>query len=407
MMNDRKSSSIFSGVPLAPRDATMGITELFNADARSAKVNLGVGMYCDEDGKVPLLRCVQEAEARLVKGGAPKSYLGIDGVAAYNNAVKSLLFGAESSVVRENRAVTVQSLGGSGALKVGADFLARFGPSRDARISEPTWENHRTILEQAGFSVSTYPYYDAHSHASDFAGMMRALEAMAPGTVVILQACCHNPTGADLMPWQWQAVVDVVDSRRLVPFLDVAYQGFGEGLEADGAVVREFARRGMPLFVASSSSKSFSLYGERIGALTILSGGEDESGRVLSQVKRVIRANYSSPPTHGARIVATILDSPDLAATWRRDLDAMRERVQRARKAFVGALKARAPSYDFDFMLHQRGLFSYSGLTREQVISLRTEHSVYAIENGRICIAALNSRNIEYVADSVARVLGS
>ena len=406
-MNAPLAASLFGAVDLAPRDPILGITEAFNADANPRKVNLGVGVYCDDAGKVPLLECVKRAEREITDKAAPRIYLPIDGIPAYDKAVQRLLLGDDSDVIAQGRAVTVQALGGTGGLKIGADFLRRFAPGAQVFISDPSWENHRALFEAAGFTVNAYPYYDAATHGLDFAAMRASLEAIAPGTIVVLHACCHNPTGVDPTPEQWEQILAIVRARGLVPFLDIAYQGFGDGIDADAAVVRKFAASAGPLFVSSSFSKSFSLYGERVGALTVVTVDKDEAVRVLSQLKRVVRANYSNPPTHGGQIVALVLTNPDLRALWETELGGMRERIREMRDALVRKLGERAPGHDFAFVRRQRGMFSYSGLTKGQVQRLREEFSIYAIDTGRICVAALNSRNIDYVADAVAAVLGA
>jgi len=404
-MNAPAPTSLLSAVELAPRDPILGVSEAFNADANPNKVNLGVGVYYDEAGKVPLLQCVRQAEQVIGQKGAPHPYLPIDGIAAYDSAVQQLLFGEDSDVVKEGRVITVQALGGTGALKIGADFLRKYLPSAQVWISDPSWENHRALFENSGFSVRAYPYYDEATHGVDFEAMRAALDDAEPDSIVVLHACCHNPTGADLDDEQWSRVIELVRRRGLVPVLDIAYQGFSEGLAADGAIVRRFAATPGPLFVTGSFSKSFSLYGERVGALSVIASSRDEATRYLSQLKRVIRANYSTPPTFGGQIVATVLNSPELRSLWERELEGMRTRILSNRKALVAALKKRAPGRDFDFVLEQRGMFSYSGLTAEQVSRLRRDFSVYAIDTGRICVAALNSRNLEYVADAIAKVL--
>jgi aromatic-amino-acid transaminase len=404
-MNASVPSSLLAAVEMAPKDPILGVTEAFNADTNSRKINLGVGIYCDDNGKVPVLECVRDAQEAMVAKGAPLPYLPIDGIAAYDKAVQQLVFGAESSVVQEARAVTVQGLGGTGSLKIGADFLRRFLPAAQVWISDPSWENHRALFEGAGFKVNQYPYYDETTHGVDFAGMTAALDAVPAGSVIVLHACCHNPTGADLTQEQWSRVIEIVRARGQIPMLDLAYQGFADGIAADGAIVGRFASTPGPLFVASSFSKSFSLYGERIGALSMVASSRDEAARLLSQIKRVARANYSSPPTSGAQIVTAVLTSPELRAKWERELEGMRTRILANRRALVEALTKRIPGRDFGFVLKQRGMFSYSGLTAEQVARLRSEFSVYAISTGRICVAALNSRNIGYVADSIAKVL--
>ncbi|MBI1892303.1 MAG: aspartate/tyrosine/aromatic aminotransferase [Burkholderiales bacterium] len=404
-MNASLPASLFSNIEMAPRDPILGVTEAFNADKNPNKTNLGVGVYYDDNGKVPLLECVKKAEAQLMEKLAPRTYLPIDGLAAYDKAVQELVFGADSSVVQEKRAITVQALGGTGALKLGADFLQRFSPKSDVWISDPSWENHRALFEAAGFKVNNYPYYDTATKGVNFAGMLGALKDMPAGAIVLLHACCHNPTGADLTDDQWTEVIQVVTQRGLIPFLDMAYQGFGDGIDADGKVVRRFAEAGGPLFVSNSFSKSFSLYGERVGALSIVSATAEEAARVLSQLKRVVRTNYSNPPIHGGQVVATVLSTPELRKMWEEELAGMRVRIREMRQALVETLKAKAPNQDFDFVIKQRGMFSYSGLTKPQVDRLRDEFSIYAVDTGRICVAALNSKNIDTVADAIAKVL--
>ena len=306
--------SLFSAVEMAPRDPILGLNEQFNADPNPAKVNLGVGVYFDENGKLPLLKCVQTAEAMMMEAPKPRAYLPIDGIAAYDKAVQGLVFGADSEAVTTGRIATIQGLGGTGGLKVGADFLKRLNPNAQVLISDPSWENHRALFESAGFNVAQYPYYDATTRGLNFGAMLAALQQASPGTIVVLHACCHNPTGCDLSPAQWAQVVATLKARNLTPFLDMAYQGFGEGIAEDGAVVGLFVSAGMEFLVATSFSKSFSLYGERVGALSIVCPTKEESGRVLSQLKRVIRSNYSNPPTHGAQVVATVLTTPALRA---------------------------------------------------------------------------------------------
>jgi aromatic-amino-acid transaminase len=399
------SSSPFQSVELAPRDPILGLTEAFAADARSTKVNLGVGVYCDDSGKIPLLRAVREAERARVDAGVPRGYLPIEGLAAYDAAVQKLLFGADSPLIAAGRLVTAQALGGTGALKIGADFLKRFNPDAQVLISDPSWENHRALFEGAGFKVGSYPYYDAATRGLNFAGMCSALRAAPAGTIIALHACCHNPTGVDMTIEQWREVARICKAQGLVPMMDIAYQGFGEGVEADAAAVRLFAAEGLSFFVASSFSKSFSLYGERVGALTIVTGSSDEAARVLSQLKRVIRTNYSNPPTHGGSIVAAVLADPKLRALWEEELAEMRNRIKAMRKALVDGMQARGVKGDFSYVLKQNGMFSYSGLTPAQVDRLRNEFGIYAVSTGRVCVAALNSRNIDYVCDALAKVL--
>jgi aromatic-amino-acid transaminase len=404
-MTPANAATVLSAIELAPRDPIMGITEAFNADSNPNKVNLGVGVYCNDSGKVPLLECVKRTERELTDKAAPRNYLPIDGLAAYDKSVQALLFGADGEVVQSGRAVTAQALGGTGALKIGADFLRRFAPNAQVWLSDPSWENHRALFEAAGFAVSTYPYYHAPSRGLDFDAMIGGLERIPAGHVVVLHACCHNPTGVDPTAEQWDRIISVVRTRGLVPFVDIAYQGFADSLEQDSAVVRRFAATPGPLFVSSSFSKSFALYGERVGALTIVTASKEEAGRVLSQLKRVIRTNYSNPPTHGGQLVAAVLASAELRALWEAELGAMRDRILDIRKSLVDQLRTLAPQADFGFMLRQRGMFSYSGLTKDQVERLRSKHSVYAIDTGRICVAAINSRNVDYVARAIADVI--
>ena len=404
-MNAPHSPSLLASVPMAPSDPILGVTEAFVADPNPRKVNLGVGVYTDDAGKIPLLECVRHAESERLKTAPPRGYLPIDGLAAYDKAVQALVFGDESSAVRDNRIVTVQALGGTGGLKVGADFLKRINPDAEVWISEPSWENHRQLFEGAGFTVKSYPYYDPATHGLDFPAMLRTLQGLSAGSIVVLHACCHNPTGVDLEPEHWIQVLETVRSRGLLPFLDLAYQGFGENLDADAYAARLFAGATSPVFLSSSFSKSFSLYGERVGALSVVTGSAEEAKRVLSQVKRIVRTNYSNPPTHGGQIVATVLNSPQLRSLWDRELGAMRERIKAMRKQLVESIHSRVPGADFSFVLRQRGMFSYSGLTKEQVRRLREEYSIYAIDTGRICVAALNTKNVDYVADAIAKVI--
>ena len=397
--------SLFSAVEMAPRDPILGLNEAFNADTRTSKVNLGVGVYCNEEGRIPLLRAVIEAETIRVAQHASRGYLPIDGIAAYDQAVQTLLFGADSPLLAAGRVITTQAVGGTGALKIGADFLKQLQPGAVVAISDPSWENHRALFETAGFPVHNYRYYDAATHDVNRAGMLEDLNALPAGSIVVLHACCHNPTGVDLTPADWQNVLDVVKAKGLIPFLDMAYQGFGDGIAEDASAVRLFAESGLSFFVSSSFSKSFSLYGERVGALSIITQSKDESARVLSQVKRVIRTNYSNPPTHGASIVAAVLNSPQLRAMWEQELAEMRLRIRGMRLQMVELLAKKAPEHDFSFVARQRGMFSYSGLSVEQVTRLRAEFGIYALDTGRICVASLNQRNIEAVTDAIVQVI--
>ena len=397
--------SLFSAVEMAPRDPILGLNEAFNTDTRTDKVNLGVGVYCNEEGRIPLLRAVVEAETIRAAQHASRGYLPIDGIAAYDQAVQKLLFGNDSPLLAAGRVVTTQAVGGTGALKIGADFLKQLLPNAVVAISDPSWENHRALFETAGFPVQNYRYYDAATHDVNRAGLLEDLNALPAQSIVVLHACCHNPTGVDLSPQDWKDVLEVVKAKNLVPFLDMAYQGFGDGIDEDAAAVRRFAKSGLTFFVSSSFSKSFSLYGERVGALSIVSSSKEESARVLSQVKRVIRTNYSNPPTHGATIVAAVLNSPELRAQWEQELAQMRLRIRGMRTQMVDLLAKGAPEHDFSFVGRQRGMFSYSGLTVEQVTRLRNEFGIYALDTGRICVAALNQNNIHVVTQAILQVI--
>lgn len=398
-------NSPFDAVELAPRDPILGLNEQFNADNRPTKVNLGVGVYCDDLGRIPLLDSVHKAEIARVQAAVARGYLPIDGISGYNKGAQTLLLGKDSPILAEGRAVTMQALGGTGGLKIGADFLKTLLPDAKVVISDPTWANHRGIFEGAGFKVGTYAYYDAATHGLDFKAMQASLRALPAGSIVVLHACCHNPTGVDLSTEQWKQVAQIVKDGQLVPFLDIAYQGFGDGLEEDATAVRLLADMDLTMLVSSSFSKSLSLYGERVGALTVVVSSKDEGTRVLSQVKRVIRTNYSNPPTHGGTLVASVLNTPELRALWETELTGMRNRIRNMRSQFVEKLKALGVKQDFSFVREQRGMFSYSGLTSAQVERLRAEHGIYAVSSGRICVAALNSRNIDYVTKAIAQVL--
>ena len=397
--------SLFTAVEMAPRDPILGLNEQFNTDSNPAKVNLGVGVYYDDNGKLPLLECVQAAEKQMMEAPKPRGYLPIDGIAAYDSAVKGLVFGADSEPVTSGRVATVQCIGGTGGLKVGADFLKRLDPDAKVLISDPSWENHRALFTNAGFAVESYPYYDAATRGINFAGMLAALNAATAGTIVVLHACCHNPTGYDITAAQWDEVITVVKAKNLTPFLDMAYQGFGHGLSEDGAVIGKFVAAGLSFFVSTSFSKSFSLYGERVGALSVLCTDREEAGRVLSQLKIVIRTNYSNPPIHGGTVVAMVLNTPELRAQWEKELADMRVRIKAMRQKLVNGLKAAGVKEDMSFITTQIGMFSYSGLSKEQMVRLRDEFGVYGTDTGRMCVAALNSKNIDYVCASIAKVM--
>ena len=397
--------SHFASVEMTPGDPILGLTEAFVADTRPGKVNLGVGIYYDESGRIPVLRAVRQVEEALAKESLPRGYLPIDGLPAYTQATQKLVFGAESPLLAAGRVATSQTIGGSGALRVGAELLKKALPRAKVAISSPSWENHRVVFNAAGFEVVDYAYYDAATHGVDFPGMLADLNRLDPGTVVLLHACCHNPTGVDLTAEQWKQVVAVVKERELLPFIDMAYQGFDKGIEEDATAVRLFAASGIDSFVvANSYSKSFSLYGERVGALSIVGASRQEALRVQSLVKRIIRSIYSSPSTHGGALVAGVLNSTELRAVWEQELTQMRERIHAMRAGMVEKLAAQgAPQ--FAFIQQQAGMFSYSGLSKTQVDRLREEHAIYAIGTGRICVAALNRNNLDNVVAAVAAVI--
>ncbi|KAB7773643.1 MULTISPECIES: amino acid aminotransferase [Xanthomonas] len=396
--------SFFANVEQVPGDPILGLTEAYNADSRPTKVNLGVGIYYDENGRIPLLRAVQQIEQQLAQDARPRGYLPIDGLPAYDLATQKLLFGAESPLLAAGRVATSQTVGGSGALRVGADLLKKLLSTSTIAISNPSWENHRAVFGAAGFDVVEYTYFDPASHGLNFDGMLADLRQLAPGSVVLLHACCHNPTGADLSQAQWRTVAELLKERNLFPFVDIAYQGFDKGIDADAYAVRLLAEVGIDNYVvASSYSKSFSLYGERVGALSVVSANAAESKAVQSQVKRIIRTIYSSPSTHGAALVAGVLNSPELRAMWEQELTEMRERIHALRAGMVQKLAALGAP-EFGFIQQQAGMFSYSGLSKAQVDRLREEFGIYAVGTGRICVAALSQKNLDYVTQAVATV---
>ncbi|OAX55768.1 amino acid aminotransferase [Xanthomonas graminis] len=396
--------SFFANVEQVPGDPILGLTEAYNADSRPTKVNLGVGIYYDESGRIPLLRAVQQIERQLAQDAKPRGYLPIDGLPAYDLATQNLLFGAESPLLAAGRVATSQTIGGSGALRVGADLLKKLLSTSTIAISNPSWENHRAVFSAAGFDVVDYTYFDAATHGLNFDGMLADLNTLAPGTVVLLHACCHNPTGADLTQEQWRTVAALLKERDLFPFVDIAYQGFDKGIDEDAYAVRLLAEAGVDSYVvASSYSKSFSLYGERVGALSVVSATAAESKAVQSQVKRIIRTLYSSPSTHGAALVAGVLNSPELRAMWAQELTEMRERIHALRAGMVQKLAALGAP-EFGFIQQQAGMFSYSGLSKAQVDRLREEFGIYAVGTGRICVAALSQANLDYVTQAVATV---
>jgi len=401
-----QAESLFHAIPLAPPDPILGVTDAFNADTNPKKVNLGVGVYQDGQGRIPVLRSVRDAEKRWFETENSKAYLPIDGLPAYRTGVQNLLFGADHAVVKGGLCATAQVLGGTGGLRMGADFLKRFAPaSSEVFLSSPTWENHRAVFEAAGFKVNEYAYYDPESRGLAFGKMVASLRALPKSSIVLLHACCHNPTGVDLDKAQWQELTGIFREQNLIPFLDLAYQGFAEGLDADAFAVRAFADAGIPMVISSSFSKSFSLYRERVGAVTLVTASADETKRATSQLKRVIRSSYSNPSSHGAQVVALILTDAELRKTWELELAEMRERILRMRTLFVEKLAAKQQARDFSFVRKQRGMFSYSGLELPKVQRLRTEFGIYVVDSGRMCVAAMNEGNIDYIADSIAKVL--
>jgi aromatic-amino-acid transaminase len=398
-------ASPFAQIELAPPDPIIGLTEAFNNDTNPKKVSLGAGVYQDAAGRVPILKVVRDAQERLLEKEETKNYMPIDGIPAYNQQVQALLLGADSAVLDGARAVTAQALGGTGALKIGADFLKRFFSTSQVWISDPSWENHRQLFEAAGFTVNTYPYYDSKTRGLNFTSMLDTLRTLPSRSVVVLHACCHNPTGVDPSREEWTRLVDVFQTTGLIPFFDIAYQGFGAGLDADAFAVRAFAEAGIPCLVAQSFSKSFALYRERVGALTVVTGSEDEAKRVRSQLKRVIRTNYSSPASHGAQLVAAVLSDADARARWENEVAEMRDRIRQMRELFVRRMREKGVEQDFSFIERQRGMFSYSELPRETVDRLRSEYSIYIVGSGRVCVAALNEKNIDYVCEAIAETL--
>ena len=386
-------------------DPILALVEVFNADPRPDKVNLSIGIYFDDAGRIPVLESVKRAEAKVVAEGGPKPYLPMEGAANFRAAVQALLFGAEHEAVKSGRIATIQSVGSSGGLKVGADFIARWFPGSGVWVSDPTWDNHRSMFEGAGIAVNSYPYYDPNTGGVRFAEMLAALEALPAKSVVLLHACCHNPTGVDLTRAQWDELIPLLQRRQLIPYLDLAYQGFGDGIAEDAYAIRAIAAAGLPAFVANSFSKSMSLYGERAGALSVVCPDAAQAARVLGQLKFTVRRNYSSPPIHGGQVVARVLTDPELRPMWESELAAMRTRMLAMRHKLHGVLGAALPGRDFGYFLSQRGMFSYTGLSAAQVDRLREEFAVYLIRSGRMCVAGLNEGNVEATARAMAAVM--
>ena len=396
---------MFKHVPPFAGDPILSLNEEFQKDPRPNKINLSIGIYFDDAGRIPVMDSVRRAEAMVVAKGGPKPYLPIEGAANFRSAVQELLFGAGHEAVASGRVATIQSVGSSGGLKVGADFIARYFPGSAVWVSDPTWDNHRSMFEGAGITVNTYPYYDPATGGLKFDAMLATLRSLPAKSIVLLHACCHNPTGVDLTSAQWDALIPVLRERGLIPYLDLAYQGFGDGIEADARSVRALASAGLSFFVANSFSKSMSVYGERCGALSVVCPDAAQAGLVLGQLKFTVRRNYSSPPIHGGQIVATVLTDPALRASWEAELGAMRKRILAMRKQLHAVLSAKLPGRDFGYFLTQRGMFSYTGMTAEQADRLREEHAVYMLRSGRICVAGLNSSNVEATAVAMAAVL--
>ncbi|MBZ6073299.1 amino acid aminotransferase [Aeromonas schubertii] len=396
---------MFEHVDAYPGDPILTLVETFHKDPREQKVNLGIGLYYDEQGRIPLLPSVQQAEARRAAAPTPRPYLPMEGAANYRTAVQQLLFGADHEAVQAGRIATIQTIGGSGALKIGADFLKRYFPGSEVWVSDPTWDNHKAMFEGAGIRVHDYPYYDAATGGVRFDAMLACLESLPVRSIVLLHPCCHNPTGVDLTREQWDSVIALIVEKNLIPFMDIAYQGFGDGLEEDAYAIRAMADAGVSFFVSNSFSKNLSFYGERCGGLSVVCQDGDEAARVLGQMKATVRRNYSSPPTHGGQITAAVMTQPDLHALWVDEVTEMRTRIKGMREKLYSVLSARVPGRDFGYFIRQRGMFSYTGLTPEQVDRLREEHAVYLVRSGRMCVAGLNSANVEYVADAIAAVL--
>ena len=397
---------MFQNVDAYAGDPILSLMEAFQQDPRADKVNLSIGLYYNEQAIIPQLEAVRQAADRLQSQLQKASlYLPMEGLAPYRRAVQTLLFGEHHPALRAGRIATIQTLGGSGALKVGADFLKRYFPDSAVWVSDPTWENHVAIFAGAGFEVHTYPWFDRATRGVNFPAMLAALQQLPPRSIVLLHPCCHNPTGADLTREQWDRVIEVLIGRELIPFLDIAYQGFGRGLDEDAYAIRAIASAGLTALVSNSFSKIFSLYGERVGGLSVVCDNADIAGRVLGQLKATVRRNYSSPPSFGAQVVATVLNDAGLKATWQAEVDAMRAHILTMRQALVDALQQVAPGSKVDYLLKQRGMFSYTGFSAAQVDRLRDEFGVYLIASGRMCVAGLNSRNVQQVAKAFAAVM--
>ncbi len=387
-------------------DPILSLNEAYQKDTRADKVNLSIGIYFDDAGRLPVLGCVRDAEAQMLAESGPKPYLPMEGSAAMRKAVQQLLFGADHEAVTSRRIATIQTVGSSGGLRVGADFLRRWMPASAIWLSDPSWDNHRAIFEGTGMQVNSYPYYDVATGGLKFDAMLAALNLLPARSVVLLHACCHNPTGVDLSAVQWQAVIPVLRERELLPYLDLAYQGFGDGIEQDAFAVRALATSGLSFIIANSFSKSMSLYGERAGAMSIVCADAAQAALVLGQLKATVRRNYSSPPMHAAELVSRVLGQAPLRAAWEADVEAMRERIAAMRRSLHAVMSVKLPGRDFGYFLSQRGMFSYTGMSAAQVDRLRQEFGVYLVRTGRMCVAGLNTGNVERTAAAFASVLG-
>ncbi len=398
---------MFEHVALAPPDAILGLSEAFKKDPNPDKINLGAGVYKDEEGKTPVLKCVKEAEARIVEQEGSKTYLPIDGAPEYGEAVRELIFGRDHAVVESRRAVTAHCPGGTGALRVACDLLKRVRPETTVWLSAPTWPNHPQILDAVGLETAEYPYFDRQSNDLDFPGMIGALSRVEANDVVLLHGCCHNPSGVDPTPEQWAQIGDVLAQRQAIPLADFAYQGFATGIREDAGGIHALCDRLPELIVCSSFSKNFGLYNERVGALTVVSASEERALAVQSQIKSLVRANYSNPPVHGSAIVTTILGDAELRERWQQELAQMRDRIHAMRRLFARELDNRgvklSPAGN-DFIVAQEGMFSFSGLDREQVGKLRDEHAIYIVGSGRLNVAGMTNRNIPRLCDAIAAV---
>lgn len=396
---------MFQHVDIYPGDPILSLVDTYKKDPRSHKVNLGIGIYYDEAGNIPVLGSVQTAEAQIAQKMTPRPYLPMEGAPDYRKAVQELLWGTDHPALQAGRIATVQTLGGSGALKVGADFLHRYFPQSEVWVSDPTWDNHHAIFQGAGIQTHTYPYYDEKTGGVRFTELLNTFRQLPPKSIVLMHPCCHNPTGVDLSRAQWEELLPVITERELIPFLDIAYQGFGDSITSDTFAVHMLTEAGISFFVSNSFSKNLSLYSERCGGLSVVCPNAEEADRVLGQLKLTVRKIYSSPPSHGAQVVASVLTQPELRAAWENEVGEMRDRIKAMRQKLYDTLTAKLPGKDFSYMITQRGMFSYTGLTPEQVDRLREEFAVYLVRTGRMCVAGLNSRNVEYVANSMATVL--